>query len=655
MPLPLPFPPGMVFTLFDQMSMSISGDFIQPPGPPPPPPLYPGPVALRSNINTILTPVTTPYMSRKFFVAADDITALQVAFPNWSNNGGFVETPSGGVLSVTASIEYPAGTFTQLTFKGATTGTVLSGQTLWSDFLTLGFTIPRLATAYLRWFASNTVKMPVGTGVAAPFSGAPQYVAGGDACVSNGTDQTMSGAVVDDGTGVILWPAAIIGLTSRPTFAIIGDSRAAGVTDTADATGGTGELERELIRLGYGYINVAVPGDRVVQFIANSSRRMALARMCSHIIVQGSINDISAGQTAAQLLANRQTLRNLAPNRTFFGCTIAPKSTSSDGFATVANQTVDVNNGVRQTVNAAVRAVETGYASPPIDIASFVESGGAGAPSGKWKAPGYAYSDGNHELQAANLAITPLSFGTLTTRAWDVMDSSPILRLRGDLGVTAAGGIISAWTDQSPAAIAATASGALQPTAGSAINSKATIHFNGSQALSLPSFNFIGPKTVVVIMRRSVTSNVEDIPLALKSVEAGGPWFNELQFSNSGGYRKTAFAGDFISGVDCGFDPTIDTLSHSFIFTYDSPLLINQPSSYTMKLDGIAQVVTVNGAASASKPSTDPGSIGGRLSSVLALSNAMTGDIGEIIVYPRVLSAVETTQLISYISSYWGI
>jgi len=618
-------------------------------GTPTPPAIsYPGPVAARSNLNTVLTAVTTPYMSRKFFVATDDITALQVAFPNWSNNGGFVETPSGGVLSVAASIEYPVGTFTQLTFGGATTGTAASGDTLWSDLVTLGTMIPNGATAYLRWFASNTVKMPVGTGTVVPYSGAPQYVAGGDACHSNGTDQTMGGTVVDDGTGVILWHAAIVGMTTKPTFAITGDSKAAGVYDTGDATGGTGELERALAALGYAYINVAIPGDRVTQFINNSSRRMALARLCSHIIVQGSINDISAGRTAAQLLADRQTLRNLAPLRTFFGCTISPKSTSSDSFATVANQTVDVNNGVRQTVNAAVLAGETGYTTPAIDINSFMES----ATPGKWKAPGYT-SDGVHELRAANLGVS-LSFTGLTVRAWDVMDASPILRLRGDTGVTSSSGLVSAWADQSPAAIQAAASGALRPTLSTNINGKQCISFDGTQALQVPTFALLGPKRIVIVCKNASPALVEVMPFSLKDT-AGT--FSEFQFINFSGYKTVSFIFDSPASAlaSSGYNPVLDTSAHDYAIQYGKSLQVpNQPASYSLTVDGVSQAVAASG--SNVPVAGNLGAIGGRLSSGLAISNGFVGDIGEIIIYPRsTLTDLELAQERAYLTAYWGV
>src|SRR4051812_41133188 len=60
-------------------------------------------------------------MSRLGSFARDDISSIKLAWTNWIADGSMVNI-AGNVLSVAASIEYPAGTFTQIKFGGASTG-----------------------------------------------------------------------------------------------------------------------------------------------------------------------------------------------------------------------------------------------------------------------------------------------------------------------------------------------------------------------------------------------------------------------------------------------------------------------------------------------------------------------------------------------------
>lgn len=101
-------------------------------------------------------------------------------------------------------------------------------------------------------------------------------------------------------------------------------------------------------------------------------------------------NDINSGTSAATLRGYMDTIE--APFKAgsirVWRATIPPTTTSTDSWATLANQTV-ANAGyeaVRLAYNADLRANWASYGlAGVIDLAASVESGGASAPSGKWR------------------------------------------------------------------------------------------------------------------------------------------------------------------------------------------------------------------------------------------------------------------------------
>ena len=113
-------------------------------------------------------------MGRSYHVAMDNISSLQLVLIGEAN------------ASDTASIEYPAGTFTQVKFGGSATGTVPSGGILTSDSVSV--TIPKGATFYVRRYHVAPTNVGIYTGgIDIPGGDALHYGASGIA------DQTMGG------------------------------------------------------------------------------------------------------------------------------------------------------------------------------------------------------------------------------------------------------------------------------------------------------------------------------------------------------------------------------------------------------------------------------------------------------------------------------
>jgi hypothetical protein len=345
---------------------------------------YTGPVATSAVAPSAFLTSPKQMMNRSRHVATDAITSLQVIFPNFYVTGAGVETSPGAAATITASIEYPAGTMTQVKFSASASGSIPSGGTLLSDACTVA--IPSGATFWVRSYFTSTAGIVYCNGV--------QEQAAGEvfnSAVSGLADLTMSGTVTSTGDHVDIYrPIAILGSTRKPTVAILGDSRAAGYLDTPNGNG-LGEIARGL---SCGYITIATPGDSVQNFVAGHAARLPVAQYCSHVVAQWSINDLSNNRSVAQIQADLATVYGYFTGVIGILATTAPRTTSTDSWATVANQTPFAQEASRVTLNTWKRTVPAPWAAT-WEVADQVESA---RNSGRWT-PGLT-TDGLHENQA---------------------------------------------------------------------------------------------------------------------------------------------------------------------------------------------------------------------------------------------------------------
>jgi hypothetical protein len=276
----------------------------------------------------------TAMMSRSFHRTMVGVSGLQIVIPNFWVNGAAGETAPGQAATVTASIEYPAGVFSQIKFAGATSGSVLNNSTLLSDVVPV--TIPAKTGFWVRIFFNPGV-------ASLPFKsdGLKATVLGDAQTITGATDQTLSGTVVDGG-GANFWfgPAAIIGVTSQPSFLLAGDSRVANSHDSVnDNTGDMGLLART-VGAKYGYINGGTSADTINAWAGGlATNRIALASWVSHVVCQLGLNDVGAGSLIETTKSNYLRFHNLLPPTCkFILSTIPANSASSDSWATISGQ-----------------------------------------------------------------------------------------------------------------------------------------------------------------------------------------------------------------------------------------------------------------------------------------------------------------------------
>lgn len=352
--------------------------------------LYEGQVASRTFYSTNLTASQTQAMLRTFHIAADDISSMKLVF---QDAYGASESATGANTTIEASIEYPEGTFTRVTFSGVNAGVMASGATMVSDSVSVD--IPSGDKFWVRHYRQNA------NGFIYNLYAGRNDVQGDKGEAGSSVANVVMGGAITSNLSLIATPAAIIAMTRNPSLYLVGDSRVVGVGDdfADNTTGATGEFARSID--GIAYINAGFAGDRASSFVTKNDKRLAIASYCSHVFSNYGINDIISGATEATVKSNLYTLWGVVRNNKngLFQSTIPPVTTSTDSWATTTNQTLHATNSIRVNINNFIRAVPD-VLDGVFELADVAESA---RDSGLWK-PGYT-GDGVHENETGYTAI----------------------------------------------------------------------------------------------------------------------------------------------------------------------------------------------------------------------------------------------------------
>lgn len=371
--------------------------------------------------------------SRTFhFNRGSDVAYVQLVFTNWwaSAAGEFNST---SVLTQTAAVEYPYAFYNQCTVNGATSWTIPVGGFVITD--PVWVPIPKNQRFWVRNWVSSPAGIPFSAGNVIDTS-ARAAVELCDYSTTTVTDFTVTGGGTNTpySTGAAFYPVAVLGMSNVPSVAAYGDSRMAGTGDTAGSLtpgftipgsyslSGEGEICRSFDVL-LPYTNIGCGTDRVAYFntplagSANSPLRSGLSQYHTHAHVEYGTNDLTAGtMTDSQVLAQLKIMWNqLAGLNGAAGVplkisqsTISPVTTSTDVWATVANQTVVPSNVYRLPLNVELRAMPSPLWAI-FDVSAQVEEPTS---LGKWKAPtgstnitSAMTADGTHETPYAYTLI----------------------------------------------------------------------------------------------------------------------------------------------------------------------------------------------------------------------------------------------------------
>ncbi len=356
---------------------------------------------------------------------------IRLAFSNFYAGAGNTETDTPNPITVRAAVEPLGNVIVPVTFNGARSVVIQPGATVLSD--PLGIDIVKGTTFYTRTFVQ------VGSGEKFPRGG---YITassgeGNNYGTSVGADLTSTGSASLTGVGTnqrVFGPSMILGRVKdpgKPVVGAVGDSIGQGSNDND-----RGFIQRALAD-SYSFLKLAFPGEALDGWIGNNGltryRRASLLVQASatHAVCEYGRNNMTSATVQADTLAAWNSLARMGIP--VFQTTITPQTTSTDGWATVANQTiadptrearrVAFNNWLRDgapisggapAAIGASGAIRAGQAGHPLravfEIADLAESA---RDSGKWKA-GYV-ADGTHPnaTGAAALAagINPTVFG----------------------------------------------------------------------------------------------------------------------------------------------------------------------------------------------------------------------------------------------------
>lgn len=359
---------------------------------------------------------------------SDDVTAIQLVYPGrYANSADGTEVTSLVDTPLTASIgmDTDFNTRVKATFAGANAGTRSQAALLVSDPIILPAGYGRAGTQF--WVRTY---QDFGAGLGAyplvqftNFSrdtARGEFAFGGSSVITDWTDQAgpISGATVPGSArGAEIWvgPCAIIGITKKRSFYLLGDSRVFGVNDTANSLrGGRGPYQRALDGLGLAWTCAAVPGDRLTWMASNSEpHRFAQTQYANDQLLSAMTNDISNSRTQAQILADIEAIKyKLRNDRNIVVADCGPfGTTSSDGFATVAGQSYTATPATRNTLRKAINAI-LAQRGDYLSYADLIQSG-----ADYWTLDyGAPTSDGTHESALLSAGVAPTLAGRLQAR-----------------------------------------------------------------------------------------------------------------------------------------------------------------------------------------------------------------------------------------------
>lgn len=372
-------------------------------------------------------------------VATRSFYGVRLVYVNWGAGTGSKEAYGANDITVRAAVEPFGNTVVPVTFNGKRSVTIEPGGTAISD--PLGLDIAKGASFSTRTF----VQITAGT---FPINTIPTASSGEGNNYANpaGADLTAPGSASLTGIGtnqLVYGPAAILGQVAdlgKPVIGILGDSIFHGNGDSSFAFGG---LAQRALNGDYSYQKVAFPGESLGGFLGVGGvgriGRAGILALCgiTHIVTDYTVNSLTSANIQSDAVTAWTVMRRMAPYGVY-ATTLTPQTTSTDGWATVGNQTVQYpadreprriafnswlrdgapidNSGVPQAVGSTgvLRAGQAGHPlSGYFEVADLAETT---RNSGIWKA-GYS-ADGTHPNATGHAAlaaaIKPAVFGPIS-------------------------------------------------------------------------------------------------------------------------------------------------------------------------------------------------------------------------------------------------
>ena len=301
-----------------------------------------------------------------------------------------------GVTTIVKASATIGGVIHPIYFNGARTSSVASGGILISDALGIYQTKGTLITVRTYADAGTGINLKGNTG---------NFFSNSSNGIIYNSDVTAGGAFTQASV-FCFGVSAVIGKCSNPCLLIVGDSIISGISSTGatsnigwpkEAFGGT-LTESYHAGSSINILSISVGGEAAQNWTLNMWRSR-LMNYCDVAIVALGTNDMNLGSSAAVLAALQVVYTDIASRGIpVWASTIPPRSSSTDGWVTTANQTA-VSLTIIAGTNAALRAIPTPLVGC-IDVSTIVSTA---QDSGIWKA---AYTtDGIHPKDQAIIRL----------------------------------------------------------------------------------------------------------------------------------------------------------------------------------------------------------------------------------------------------------
>jgi hypothetical protein len=354
----------------------------------PPATALPASASLRNIATRCATPgftntsLTSLFSRTAHINRSDATTGFQPVFANWYAT---YQNEFAGYANfvVVSSLEYPKGTYTRLTFSGVTSVTIPASTNAIAD------ACAAIVPVGARFWINTIVNCPTGIfTVNGPAVDINQQVSGDQNLASASaiaTDYTMQAYAGSGAMTSMYPPVAILAVSSKESIVAYGDSRLAGLKDAQGGTnggyGGFGEITRGFDAY-VAYCNVGCPTGTAAGFVTAHTLRAALKTFHTQVHVQYGVNDLNSGVTAAALETSLVTIVGYFPGMKVSANTIPPQCTSTDAFATQANQTQFAGAAQRQLHNTWLRGT-----THPFGIVFDISDIGEYHRGGTWLTP----------------------------------------------------------------------------------------------------------------------------------------------------------------------------------------------------------------------------------------------------------------------------
>lgn len=370
-------------------------------------------------LTTMSTGVTRGYQVWRDFSANCDVDGIDLTFANFYMANTGIETNNTSSVTIKVGVYKTGDAFvTPVFFNGSRTYQMAAGEIVTSDKIPLSLKYGVDTGFYIRiWVSVATTSDSICTSwlqntKAFPTT-ADQWTTYRSVGVANTfTDDITTNWSKDLGQNEFA-PVLVRGWSADggaiPSVVVVGSSSAQGVGDTQQAPYYVpGYLARSLCAAKIPYFNCSESGETAVNFLADgAAKRRKLIALCNatHSINTYGSNDIGAGATYADVVIRLQriekVLRGFGTEPYF--CTYTPATTSTDAWATVANQTVQ--SPIRHQLSDWLRE-SSGFNIIDLEAASDSGLASGSTYTGKWRVDlGKPTTDGLHGTPALHQAI----------------------------------------------------------------------------------------------------------------------------------------------------------------------------------------------------------------------------------------------------------